>query len=368
MKSILFVVSISLLMVSCNGQIKTKESQNTIQTKDTIATKFQQTSLQNSGLPYLQSQIKDPLFYIDGQLCQHLRKIYEDTKGNLWFGTNVYGIMRYDGKKLEYFDKEEGMADGRITAILEDKEGNVWFGSAEGLIKFDGTSFTSFGEKEGLHNAEIWSVYLDNDGSFWIGTTDGVSRFNGKQFSKFPIQRAKIKDAETVYSFDRITHILKDKKGSMWFGTDGYGITKYDGTHFTYFTKEDGLCDNNISEMMLDSQGKIWIGTYFGGVSMYDGKAFTNFTEDGTIKGIEVGAFFEDKKGTIWFAAENHGVYKYDRTTFTNLNAEQGLNTNGVLSIYQDKEDRFWFGGWGGLFRYNGSSFASVTNNGPWDK
>ena len=134
MKSILFVASISLLMVSCNGQIKTEDSQSTLQTKDTIATKFQETSSQNSGLPYLQTSIKDPLFYIDGQLCQHLRKIYQDKNGQLWFGTNVYGIMRYDGEKLEYFDDKDGV-DGRITAILEDNKGNVWFGSASGLIK-----------------------------------------------------------------------------------------------------------------------------------------------------------------------------------------------------------------------------------------
>jgi ligand-binding sensor domain-containing protein len=366
MKSILFILFLSSLMLSCNGQIKTGESQNKPLVKDTTISKSQPLATQNSGLPYLHTSIKDPLFYIDGQLCQHLRKIYQDKRGNLWFGTNVYGIIRYDGDKLQYFDKKDGVIDGRITAILEDKEGNVWFGSAGGLLKFDGEKFSSFTEEDELFNAEIWSIYLDNEGDFWIGTTNGVNRFDGKEFSKFPIQRAKVKDAETVYSFERITHILKDKEGSMWFGTDGYGITKYDGTHFTYFTKENGLCDNNISEMMMDSQGNIWIGTYFGGVSMYDGKTFTNFTANGTIEGIEVGAFFEDKKGTIWFAAENHGVYSYNGKSFTIHNAEQGLNTNGVLSIYQDKEDRFWFGGWGGLFRYDGTSFTSVTSQGPW--
>jgi len=368
MKSILFVASISLLMVSCNGQIKTEDSQSTLQTKDTIATKFQQTSSQNSGLPYLQTSIKDPLFYIDGQLCQHLRKIYQDKNGQLWFGTNVYGIMRYDGEKLEYFDDKDGV-DGRITAILEDNKGNVWFGSASGLIKYDGVIFTTFSKQnQDAYNNEVWSVYLDGKGIFWIGTNEGVSRFDGKEFTKFPIPKANVKNPTTVYSYNRITHILEDTIGNMWFGTDGYGISVYDGTQFTFFTEENGLPDNNVSEMMMDSRGNIWIGTYFGGVSRYDGKSFTNFTEKGIIKGIEVGSFYEDKKGTIWFAAENHGVYNYNGKSFTNFNEEQGLNTNGVLSIYQDKEDRFWFGGWGGLFRYDGTSFTSVTAQGPWDK
>ncbi|MBW2937629.1 hypothetical protein KXJ69_05895 [Aureisphaera sp. CAU 1614] len=368
MKSVLFVVSISLLMVSCNGQIKTEDSQSTLQTKGTIATKFQQTSLRNSGLPYLQTSIKDPLFYIDGQLCQHLRKIYQDKNGQLWFGTNVYGIMRYDGEKLKYFDDKDGV-DGRITGILEDKKGNVWFGSASGLIKYDGVTFTTFSKQvQDTYSNEVWSILIDSKGTFWVGTTNGVSHFDGKEFIPFPIPKAKVKNSTTVYSYNRITSIVEDKNGAFWFGTDGFGITKYDGNNFTFYTKENGLPDNNVTEMMMDSRGNIWIGTNFGGVSMFNGKSFTNFTEKGIIKGIEVGSFYEDKKGTIWFAAENHGVYNYNGKSFTSFNEEHGLNTNGVLSIYQDKEDRFWFGGWGGLFRYDGTSFTSVTAQGPWGK
>ncbi|MCB0535322.1 MAG: hypothetical protein KDD14_24155, partial [Saprospiraceae bacterium] len=68
----------------------------------------------------------------------------------------------------------------------------------------------------------------------------------------------------------------------------------------------------------------------------------------------------------IWFAAENHGVYRYDGASFTNFNTTDGLNTNGVLCIFEDQQGRFWLGGWGGLFRFDGTSFFSVTKDGPW--
>ncbi len=55
----------------------------------------------------------DPLFFIDGQLCQHVRKIFQDRSGNLWFGTNVYGLMRFDGDTLVYFDEKDGLGLGR---------------------------------------------------------------------------------------------------------------------------------------------------------------------------------------------------------------------------------------------------------------
>ena len=49
----------------------------------------------------------DPLFEIEGQLCQHVRCIFEDSYGNLWFGTNVYDLMLYNGDSLVYLDEEQ---------------------------------------------------------------------------------------------------------------------------------------------------------------------------------------------------------------------------------------------------------------------
>jgi hypothetical protein len=37
-------------------------------------------------------------------------------------------------------------------------------------------------------------------------------------------------------------------KGNIWFGRDGYGACKYDGSSFTRFTNEDGLPSNNGAE------------------------------------------------------------------------------------------------------------------------
>ena len=98
---------------------------------------------------------------------------------------------------------------------------------------------------------------------------------------------------------------------------------------------------------------------------MYDGVKFHNFTQDGLLDGVEAGAFYEDTDGSIWFAIENHGVYRYDGQGFQHYHKEAGLE-GSILSIYRDNQDRFWFGGWGGLYRFDGSTFTSVTKDGPW--
>lgn len=311
----------------------------------------------------------DPLFFIEGQLCQHIRKIHQDQKGNLWLGTNVYGLMMYDGDTLRYLDKEkDGFGAGRITAIVEDAQANLWIGTYEGLSKYDGQSFTTYTQADGLLDNEIWSVMIDRQQNIWIGTNSGVSVFDGESFKAFKLPKASVQEAEVIYAEDRIVSIVEDEQGNIWLATDGYGICKYDGSSFTHFTEEDGLADNTIHEMMMDGQGRLWIGTYFGGLSMYDGKSFTNFTQNGSIEGEEVCGFFEDEDGSIWFGVENNGVYRYQDGVFTHYYKKEKLPTNGILAIYKDRQKRFWFGGWGGLFQFieKDSLFISVSKDGPW--
>lgn len=305
------------------------------------------------------TEIHDPLFFIEGQLCQHLRKIFQDSEGNLWFGTNVYGLIKYDGAELTYLDKEEGFSSGRVTEILENSEGNLWIATGFGLNKYDGNSFTIFTEKDGLSNAEIWSLLLDSKGQLWIGHNEGLSLFDGKNFKEIPIPKPQDTKADYIYSPNRITAIVEHSDGSLYLGTDGYGICKYHNGSFSYLNEENGLPNNAICELMVDRQDNLWIGTFWGGLSKFDGKQFTNYTKDGLIEGNEVGAFFEDQNGDIWFGVENNGVYKYDGNTFHHFYKKEGLN-GSILSIYRDRAERFWFGGWGGLFSYDGNSFSSI--------
>ncbi|MEL6868031.1 MAG: two-component regulator propeller domain-containing protein, partial [Bacteroidota bacterium] len=262
-----------LLMSSCDGQVK---SNLKIEQKETVAAD--------------PNAYKDPLFFIDGQLCQHLREIYQDHKGQLWFGTNVYGLMVYNGDSLRYITRKEGFVNhGRVTGIIEDKDKNLWIASGAGLSKYDGRSFTLFENEKGWAYNEIWTMIIDSKGTFWIGHTEGLSRFDGLSFENITIPTSQIEAPNTIYSANRIASIIEDQYGNLWLGTDGHGLLKYDGERFERFTTAEGLCDNTIYDLMEDRKGNIWIGTFFGGVAKYDGKTFTNYTKDGLISGVEAG-------------------------------------------------------------------------------
>ncbi len=303
------------------------------------------------------------------QISRFVRRIFEDKKGNLWFGTNGDGVCRYDGDSLTFFSTKEGLSGNAVRGIVEDKDGYLWFATNGGVSRYDGKSFRTFTMKDGLSDNDVWSIYVDRAGSIWVGTFGGACLFDASsgEFKSFPLPPApKLNPFRGVTSLKIVHAITEDRAGNMWFGSEG-GAYRYDGKTLTNFSEKDGLPDNSVNSLWEDNQGNMWFATHFGGVSRYDGKSFTNFTEDGVVSGDEVWSIYEDRSGNIWFPSEGFGVYRYDGKSFANFHNQEGLYSHAIQCVFEDKEGRLWCGGWLGLFRYDGKSFVQVTREGPWE-
>ncbi|MFN7493847.1 MAG: two-component regulator propeller domain-containing protein [Cyclobacteriaceae bacterium] len=354
----LIVTVATLLITSCTGQVKDKLANDTPKNELEI-----NASLVNQSTTFPQIHTN-----LNGMVREFVRTMYQDKKGNYWFGTNGNGIIRYDGKTLETITHEGKRLNNVVREIVEDKAGNIWFGTDNGLIKYDGDTFVTFAEKEGLQNKEIWGLTIDNSGLLWVGSVGGVSHFDGKKFTPFLLPETKVENPKHMLSDKLIFKFMQDKNGSMWFVTDGNGIFTYKNGEFIHVTTKNGLTDNNVADVLQDRQGNIWIGTFNGGVSKFDGKTYTNFTKDGVIKGLETYNFVEDSQGHIWFSAEGHGVYRYDGLTFTQYSIFNGLTSNVVQSIYQDNKGQIWCGTWQGICVYDGQKFVDAKDKEPWTK
>ena len=59
-----------------------------------------------------------PLEY-PGQIAHWIRNIHEDKAGNLWFSTNHYGTLRYNGIQLEYLSEQYGFSGERASSRRE---------------------------------------------------------------------------------------------------------------------------------------------------------------------------------------------------------------------------------------------------------
>ncbi len=216
-------------------------------------------------------------------------------------------------------------------------------------------SFTSFGKLQGLKHLSIACMLQDKSGNLWFGTNgEGVSKYDGKSFTHFTEKEG--------LSNNNVRSILEDKSGNLWFGTFGGGVSKYDGKSFTHFTEKEGLSNNNVRSILEDKSGNLWFGSYGdGGVSKYDGKSFTHFTKKEGLSNNMVWSMLEDKSGNLWFGTDG-GVSKYDGKSFTHFTEKEGLSNNTVLSILEDKSGNLWFGTYqGGVSKYDGKSFTHFT-------
>ncbi len=327
---------------------------------------------QKNQTPVLNQNTTFPQIHtnLNGMVREFVRTMYQDTKGNYWFGTNGNGIIRYDGQTLETISIEGINPNTRVIEIVEDKAGNVWFGTSDGLVKYDGEKFTTFSGKEGLQgmDMEIWGLTIDKSGLIWVGAIGGVSHFDGEKFIPFPLPDLKVENPQHMLSDKLVFKIIEDKSGTIWLVTDGNGIFKYNKGEFTHLTNKNGLTDNNTADILEDKQGNIWIGTFYGGISKFDGKTYTNFTKEGIIEGIETYNLCEDRQGNIWFSAEGYGVYRYDGANFTQFTTENGLTTNVVQSIFEDNKQQVWFGTWQGISLYDGEKFMNAIEKEPWVK
>jgi ligand-binding sensor domain-containing protein len=311
-----------------------------------------------------------------GLVSQYIRSIFQDSKGNLWFGPAGQSLARYDGKTLRYYSKDEFFYgntsahddNNSVHAIAEDKEGNIWFGTDRGAVKYNGRTFRSYTEKNGLSNINVGrkSILIDKAGNIWVGTRAGVFRYNpsadstgGKCFSLFHLLAPiNVKD------------IMEDKTGNIWFASQHDGVFCYDGKVIKNITGKEGLGDNYAGGMIQDNTGNFWF-TMKGGICRYDGKTFTEFTNKDGLGGSEIWGIAIEKSGIIWITARG-STTRYDPSiaissskAFTVFTVEDGINCC-VQSMYQDRSGNMWWGTGQGLYRFDGKHFYQVKQNGPW--
>lgn len=319
------------------------------------------------------------------RIAQYVVETFEDQKGNLWFGTMRKGAARYDGKTLTYFNVSHGLPTNAVTSFAEDKDGNLFVGTQAGICKFDGQKFERLGITEGLPAPSrpsplAWSsVTADREGEIWARVGKGLYRSTGRTFEKFdlPIDIEEIESYAIVPGSSSFQ--FEDENGNLWFATDGNGAFKFDGKSFRHFTKEDGLCSNNVNSIMQDRQGNIWFAcmqsfqpkmTGDGGLCKFDGKTITQFPDVKGLSENDIYTIFESRSGEIWVGASGVGAYRFDGENFTlfdNTDKPHWTRNFGVQSITEDRNGTLWFGFSGGLFRFNGKSFYSVTKEGPWE-
>src|SRR5690606_16437749 len=91
------------------------------------------------------------------------------------------------------------------------------------------------------------------DGGLWVGTDAGLSRYRAGRFEPL----AGTFGLANV----RVRAVLEDRRGAVWFGTQGRGAFRFHDGKLTEFSTRTGLSGDVVKALAEDAQGRIWIGT-----------------------------------------------------------------------------------------------------------
>jgi signal transduction histidine kinase/ligand-binding sensor domain-containing protein/ActR/RegA family two-component response regulator len=140
--------------------------------------------------------------------------------------------------------------------------------------------------------------------------------------------------------------VLQDRAGFIWAGTQN-GVFRYDGSHFTGFTKADGLPGAKIESMHESVQGTLWVGTR-NGLARWKGDKFETvpLTVAKGVEGRE--GIASDRDGHLYLATERGlavGVKSGQSWTFRLIPAPQGHPAEEqAVSVYVDSTGSVWYG------------------------
>ena len=302
-----------------------------------------------------------------------IRAIFQDSKGNYWFGSIREGVALYNGNSFTYFSTNEGLRDNQILAIQEDKNGIIWFESQNGVSSYDGKSIQDE-TREITGNYKVEWMKSDNDLWFGAGIKEGVYRFDGHKLSYLAFPNPKTVNPNNLYG---VTSFSKGKNNMIWFGAYA-GVFGYNGKEFRIINDETHGLDIEVEPLhfrsiLEDSKGRLWIGNNGIGVLLKEGDSIINFSDKkklihptsgrkgdkskpGTLE--HVFTIAEDSKGNIWFGDRDAGIWKYDGVEMTNYTKKDGLTNDNALSIFEDDKGELWFGMEDGkVYKFTGKTF-----------
>lgn len=278
-----------------------------------------------------------------------------DKQGNAWLGTSN-GLGKFDGKRWSIFNTtNSGLPNDTVTSVAVDDYDVVWVGTLSGgLAEFDGKAWRVFNRKNSgmiTITNQIKAIVVSKTNTVWIASEIGLSKFD--------------RDSNTVKKANNfilvpggIECLAVEGMDTVWVGTLGKGLIKYDGTNIYPYS----YCGLNISTIIIDSARHKWISSWDKSLVEYDDVNFIWHSlprDQYGVTGIGV-----DPLGNIWVSTYDSIAEYQSYTSYIAVKSSLQFNLRGVKfdkSVVCDYQKNMWITTSKGLTHFNGKYW--VTEN-----
>ena len=308
--------------------------------------------------------------------------LIKDRSGSLWFGADQF-LDRFDPVSesvTEYASDPKNSASlgGTISQVAQDGDGQIWVATSNGLDRLDAKtgSFIHYRHNENDPNSidtrganRVNFVAVDHSNTLWIETTAGINSVDPKtgRVTRYPELR---NNAEF-----HVQHVYQDRLGRLWiYSREGSGIGTFDPAtrqfvRYKFITHDPGTpTAERVTSIIEDQHGTIWFGTGGSGLLRFDPQGTTviryrNDTSDPySLSNNFVLSLSEDSEGGIWVGTGGGGINRFSanpppfKLYRKHPTEKVSLNQNFVLSVFEDSKGVLWVGNDGALNRIDPST------------
>jgi ligand-binding sensor domain-containing protein/signal transduction histidine kinase len=317
--------------------------------------------------------------------------LFEDSRRRLWVGTERAGVVLIKDGKVTPQKIGRGGPASRLVAACEDARGAVWLFTVDGgLFRVRGDEIDTMlvTEERGL---SCHALIAEKDGPVRVGTDQRLRTIQPEavfEKGRLPSTVEAVTNLNFLLASPRggywrladgriqkwnstgmerdlgtnhwnqlqnpITAACEDAEGSLFIGTWGNGVFRYDVSgDVTHLSSPEVLNHSTVLSLCLDRDGSLWVGTDGGGVNRVQPKRFQ------VLPGLGIGTVqlvTEDASGGLWFAFNGGGLNYWKDGALQEFDPAPGLNVRAVLV---DRRQTVWVGGivGGGIFQFVDGGF-----------
>lgn len=276
--------------------------------------------------------------------------IYCDrSTGRIWVCTVSGGVSYCEQNPsstvyiTHQLNNSNSLCNNHVNRVIEDKKGNLWIATDNGISNWDHRTDkwrTFYSNKPGQAIVFL-SICEDTEGQIWCGTYSSgiyvIDRETGQEKKHYTSGNSSVTD----YVFD----IFKDSSGDIWMGGNLGGVSCYlhDKKNFRQYTNLSAYAFSELSPGVMAigwANGLALLNKQTGEAKTFNGKSPC---QDVLIR-----------NNRIWFGSNGNGLQSFDlkKGEFQNVSFYQSKLPSDFVNSLMDADRYLYLGTENGLYRF----------------